>query len=71
MAITKQKFIGMTSATAPRAEAFVVHELGMLAFQRGDIEVALKFMSRAALIRSFQSFSQSPAPQNMGVQGIE
>ena len=49
MAITKQKFIGMTSATAPRAEASVLHEFGMLAFQRGDIEVALKFMSRTCV----------------------
>jgi hypothetical protein len=38
MAITKRKFIGMTSATAAAGEASVLHELGILAFQRGDIE---------------------------------
>jgi Flp pilus assembly protein TadD len=47
MAITKRKFIGMTSATAPAAEASVLHELGMSAFQRGKIEIALKFILRA------------------------
>lgn len=30
-----------------RAEASVLHELGMSAFQRGNIEVALRFMARA------------------------
>jgi hypothetical protein len=38
MAITKRKFIGMTSATAAAGEASVLHELGILALQRGDIE---------------------------------
>jgi Flp pilus assembly protein TadD len=47
MAITKRKLIGMTSATAPAAEASLLHEIGMSAFHRGKIEVALKFILRA------------------------
>jgi Flp pilus assembly protein TadD len=38
-----------------KAEASVLHELGMSAFQRGNIEAALRFMSRAC------AFKQAPA----------
>jgi tetratricopeptide (TPR) repeat protein len=38
-----------------KAEAGVLHELGMSAFQRGNIEVALKFISRAC------AFEEAPA----------
>ena len=39
---------GHDMAAGPgRAEATVLHELGMSAFQRGNVEVALRFMSRA------------------------
>ena len=34
-----------------KAEAVVLHELGMSAYQRGNIEVALKFLSRACACR--------------------
>src|SRR5215467_11885369 len=37
------------------AEASVLHGLGISAFQRGNVEVALKFMSRAC------SFEDAPA----------
>jgi Flp pilus assembly protein TadD len=38
-----------------KGEAGVLHELGVSAFQRGNIEVALRFMSRAC------AFKQAPA----------
>jgi Flp pilus assembly protein TadD len=38
-----------------KGEAGVLHELGMSAFQRGNIEVALRFMSRAC------AFEEAPA----------
>jgi len=38
-----------------KAEAGVLHELGMSAFQRGNMEVALRFMSRAC------AFTEAPA----------
>jgi hypothetical protein len=43
-----RKFIGMKPATAATPEASVLHELGISAFQYGDIEFALTFMLLAS-----------------------